>query len=120
MQMPNQIPITEFKNLTESDKTLIVWQGLMDTWTKLQETIEHQKEIEADTKVHHKLLITGNGDPSLMERIRNVEKFVTDFRYWARFVGGALILQTLTFAFAVIVALIKFLPLLEQLAKNPK
>lgn len=118
MTMPNKI--TDFRSLTDTDKNLLIWQGLQDTWTKLMETIDHQKEIEADTKVHQKLLVTGNGEPSLMERMRNAEKFINNFGYWARFIGGALIVQTITFGVAIIIALVRFLPVLEQLAKNPK
>jgi len=118
--MPNnQMPINEFKNLSDTDRSLIVWQGLTDTWAKLIETIDHQKVIEADTKVHDRLLVTGNGEPSLLERMRVVEKFIGNFNYWAKFVGGALIIQTITFFFAIIVALVQFLPLLKKLADSP-
>ena len=117
--MPNQVPISDFRALDETNRSLLVWQGLSDTWTKLMETIDHQKEIEADTRVHQKLLITGNGEPSLMERVRNLESFASAWKYWMRFIGGALIIQTITFGFAVAIAVIRFLPLLEALAKKP-
>lgn len=113
------LPITEFKNLTETDKALIVWQGLTDTWTKLQETIEHQKEIEADTRVHSKLLLTGNGEPSLLERMRAIEKFQKDFEYWAKFIGGALLLNFIGFFTGIVIAIVRFLPVLERLANKP-
>lgn len=118
MTMPGQMPITDFRQLDETNKTLILWQGLVDTWSKLQETINHQKEIEADTRVHHKLLVTGNGDPALMERVRVLEKFVADVRYWVRLVIGLLVAQFVTFTTASIIAYAKFLPVLEALAKK--
>jgi hypothetical protein len=118
--MPDHpIPLKDFKNMDESTKALILWQAYIDSWTKINETISHQKEIEADTIVHHRLLITGNGAPSVMERMRNIEKYIEDQKYWTRFLVGALILQTLTFLGATIVALIQFLPVLQRIAQNP-
>lgn len=111
-----QMPLTDFKNLSDTDRSLIVWQGLTDTWAKLNQAIEFQKMIEADTKVHEKLLITGNGEPSLMERMRAAEKFIGNFGYWTRFIAGAIVVQTITFMFAIVVALFRFLPVLEKLA----
>jgi hypothetical protein len=113
------IPLKDFKNMDESTKALILWQAYIDSWTKINETISHQKEIEADTRVHNKLLITGNGEPSIMERLRNAESFIGGMRYWAKFLVGALIIQTITFFFGVIVALVRFLPILERLAQSP-
>ena len=114
-----QIPISDFRNLDETNRSLIIWQGLTDTWTKLEDTIEKIDNIDAESKVHHKLLITGNGDPSLMERVRNLEKFENKFQYWARFLGGAMILNFLGFLAATIIAIVRFLPLLEKLANQP-
>lgn len=116
MTMPGNIPITDFRQLDETNKSLLMWQGLTDTWNKLQETIDHQKEIEADTRVHQKLLITGNGEPAIMERIRSLETFVKDVRYWVRLVIGLLVAQFITFTTASVIAYVKFLPVLERLA----
>lgn len=117
--MTNRPSITDFRNMDETNRTLLIWQGLSDIWNKLQETIDHQKEIEADTSVHHRLLITGNGELSVLERLRREEDFTKGMKYWLRFVGGALILQTLTFFVGIIVALIRFLPILERIAQQP-
>lgn len=67
----------------------------------------------------YKIVKTGNGEVSLLERVRNVEKFVSSFQYWSKFLIGALIIQTLAFLGGVIVALIRFLPVLERLANKP-
>ena len=114
--MPQQIPISDFRSLDETNRSLIIWQGLTDTWSKLQEVIEKQDELDSSSKVHQKLLITGNGEPSVMERIRNLEKFEERFQYWARFLGGAMLLNFLGFLAATIIAIVRFLPLLEKLA----
>lgn len=91
-----------YDDMSESQRRLIMSLALNDLQTK----VNH----------HQELLVTGNGDVSLLERMRNVEKFVTDFRYWSKFLIGALIIQTLAFLGGVIVALVRFLPLLERLA----
>lgn len=116
--MPGQVPITDFRQMDDTNRSLLIWQGLTDTWNKLMETIEHQKNIEADTRVHQKLLITGNGEPAIMERIRSLEDFVKNFKYWVRFVIGLLIAQFITFTTASIIAYLKFLPVLEKLASD--
>jgi hypothetical protein len=73
-------------------------------------------DLQGRVGQHHKLLVTGNGELSYSERLRNAEKFIDEIKYWTRFVFGALILQTITFAAAVVIAVFRFLPILEKLA----
>lgn len=113
------MPITDFKNLTDTDRNLIIWQGLTDTWGKLQETIEHQKQIEADTRVHDKLLITGNGEPSILERMRNVEKFVSTVLKLAWLFVGAIVVQITAFAIMAVWVVGRLYPILDKIATNP-
>lgn len=109
--------ITEFKGMDDTNKSLLIWQGISDIWNKLMVLIDNQKTIESDIRTHDKILITGNGeDPSLLERVRNLEKFQSNFLYWARFLGGALILNFIGFSAGIIIAVVKFLPVLERLA----
>jgi len=76
-------------------------------------------DIRHDVGEHNKLLVTGNGSPSLQERLRNLESYMDTLRYWGRFVGGAIVVQTVAFFVAIVVALVRFLPLLEKLANQP-
>lgn len=100
-------------NLTDSQKINIqIIQNLTSISTALN-------DIRHDVSVHDKLLVTGNGEPSLQERVRSLEKFVETILYWSRFVGGAIIVQTLAFFIGIIVALVRFLPVLERLATQP-
>lgn len=115
-----QMPITDFKRLTDTDRSLIVWQGLTDTWAKLQETIEHQKEIEADTKVHDRLLITGNnGSPSIVEQLRSHQKFIDSVWKLAWIFIGAIVAQITAFAFMAVWVVARIYPILERLANQP-
>jgi hypothetical protein len=95
-------PLINYDEMTDSQRRLIMSLALNDLQTKV-------------TK-HEQLLVTGNGEMSLQERMRNIEKFVDSIRYWSRFLIGALIIQTLAFLGGVLVAMIRFLPLLEKLA----
>lgn len=98
-------------NLTDSQKINIqIIQHLTSINTALN-------DIRHDVSVHDKLLVTGNGEPSIQERVRNLEKFVEGILYWGRFVGGAIVIQTLAFFVGIIIALVRFLPVLERLAQ---
>lgn len=76
-------------------------------------------DLQHTVNVHNQVLVTGNGKPSLQERIRNLEKYIEQLQYWGKFIGGALIIQTLGFFFGIVVAIVRFLPLLEKLANQP-
>lgn len=99
-------------NMTDSQKINVqILQSLNSINTRLN-------DLGHDVGIHDKLLVTGNGTPSLTERIRRVEEFMSSVQYWGRFVGGAIILQTLAFLLSIVIAMSRFLPLLEKLA-NP-
>jgi hypothetical protein len=74
--------------------------------------------VQDESARHEKLLITGNGELPLVERVRNHEDFIKSFRYWAKFIFGAILIQTIAFAFAIVIAIIRFLPVLEKLANQ--
>lgn len=98
-------------NLTDSQKINIqILQNLTTMNTRVNRLAE-------DVAHHNKLLVTGNGLPSLQERMRNLEEYTGSMKYWQRFVGGAILIQTLGFMFGIVVAVVKFLPLLENLSR---
>ncbi len=68
---------------------------------------------------HHKVLIEGNGELPLREQVRNNTKFISEIRYWTKFVFGAIVLQTISFSIGIVIAFFRFLPILEKLAKQP-
>lgn len=110
LMMPNLTPEV-LANLTDSQKINIqIIQNLTSMNTALN-------DLQHNVDVHDKLLVTGNGEPNLQERIRNLEKFVDGMQRWGRFVGGTIIVQTLAFFIGIVVALVRFLPVLERLAK---
>lgn len=96
-------PLSE--ELTDSQRRLVTSIALNDLQTRVGKLYEE--------------VITGNGEVSLLERMRNVEKFVSGFQYWSKFLIGALIIQTLAFLGGVVIALVRFLPVLERLATKP-
>ena len=111
--MPTELTPESIANLTETQKTNI---RIIQNITSMNTAIN---DIQHDVSIHNKLLITGEGELTILERLRNVESFINGIRHWGQFIGGALIIQTLTFFFGVIIALIRFLPVLEKIAKTP-
>lgn len=95
-----------FDAMSDSQKALIISLALNDLQTKVSR--------------HESLLITGTEhELPIPERIRNLEQYISNTKYWTRFVAGALIVQTMSFGGAVLWAAIRLLPLLERLAQNP-
>ena len=109
--------IEEFgKNLSDSQKiNLRIMQNLTSINTSLNNLQNDLKDIEADVMAHKKILVTGNGTPSLQERIRSMETFIEGQKYWLRFVAGALIIQVIAFIVVAVTFIIRFAPLLEQI-----
>lgn len=101
----------EFPNMTDSQK---LFASIMQNQITLNTAVNELQEHDAK---YRKLLIEGNGELPLVEKVRNVEAFVKEFRYWTKFIFGALILQTITFAVGVIIAVVRFLPVLQKLAQ---
>jgi hypothetical protein len=98
--------LTDFADLSDSQKMVVLSIGLQNAQNKLSE--------------YDRLLVTGDGNIlPIAERMRNVEGFVSSVRYWLRFVAGAIVLQTITFGAAAIVYFIKLYPLLEKLSEQP-
>lgn len=102
MTMPST---PSFDELTPEQKLLLISLSVNDVNTKVSK--------------HHKLLVEGNGDLPIPERLRLLEKFTGDMKFWFRTIAVALVLQTLTFGSAALVYFIKLYPLLERLSNNP-
>jgi hypothetical protein len=76
-------------------------------------------DLQTDMREINEIVIKGSkGELPLVERIRNMEKYIDNTKYWTRLVASALVLQTLSFGGAVIWAALKLIPLLERLAAN--
>lgn len=104
------------KSLTDSQKiNLKIIQNLTSINTALNNLQNDQHKMQLEIEAHDKILVTGNGEPSLQERIRNLESFVNSQKYWLRLVAGALVLQTVTFGVTAAVYFFRFLPLLDTM-----
>jgi len=108
--MGNHLPEIEPPSLTDSQKINI---NVITLNTAIN-------DLQSDVRELNKVVLLGNGELPLREQVRNHAVFIAEIRYWTKFVFGALILQTITFAVGVIIAIIRFLPLLEQLIKAQK
>lgn len=98
---PNSL---SFEDMTDSQKMLVISLAL--------------NSIQGDVERHNKILVTGNGDLPLTEKVRNLEKFADTIRFWFRTVAVALVLQTITFGITAVWYGIRFYPLLERIASQ--
>lgn len=75
------------------------------------------KQIEQDTILSklRSVVLEGNGEPSLREKVRSNEKFIDSVKFWLKTVAIAIITQTVAFTGAAVIYFIKLYPLLEQL-----
>ena len=113
MQDIDELTPDVLANLTDSQKVHIkILQNQASISTVMN-------DITSAMNMYNKLIITGeDGKPSMQDRMRRVEEFIENWKYWVRLIGGALIIQTITFFFATVIALIRFLPLLEKLSNQ--
>lgn len=108
MTLQNALPNLE-PQLTESQKLSL---NLITLNTKCNDLDIGYRKLNAV------VLLGEDGELPLRETVRNHTAFIDGIKYWSRLIGGALILQTIAFGAAVIVAYVKFLPVLEKLANQ--
>jgi hypothetical protein len=111
--MPN--PNTDFNvpNLTDSQK---LYMEIIKNFMSVNTAVN---DMQNDVAKLNKVVLTGNGEIPLVEKVRDHTKFISNIEYWSRFLIGALLIQTITFFFGIIMALVRFLPILEKLASKP-
>lgn len=67
----------------------------------------------------NKIIVRGNGKPSLIEEVHTVVQFMNDFRdnykYWSRWVIAGILANIIGFTSAALLWFIKIAPLLEKL-----
>lgn len=120
------MPPIDLPNLTDTGKVLTMMRdAIIGHDTRLQKLRDDVSEQEKDIDMLKTAVLTGDNASGLLshsERIRNLEKYAETVRdaikYWGRFIGGALLLNFIGFMTGIIVALVRFLPLLEKLASN--
>jgi hypothetical protein len=93
------------KELTDSQ-----WKIVLQS-----KTIENSSDINRLNKI----VLDGNGELPLREQVRNNTKFIEEFRYWIKFIFGAVILQSLGLITAGIYMWIRLAPILEKLSNAP-
>ena len=83
--------------------------------TILQSTVLSQGD---KLEKHHKILVEGNGELPIVERVRNIERTMEKVEKLFAFIAKALIAQTITFAAAALLYFVKLYPILENLSKG--
>ena len=96
----------EIKTMTDGEKFLALSLTL--------------NQVQADAGRLEKVVLLGNdGEPPLVEQVRNHQKFVNNVNYWGKLVAGIIVAQFLGLLGAGIWAFIRVLPVLEKLANQP-
>ena len=80
------------------------------------------KAVEHDVEALDRIVVRGNGKPSLQEDVRTIKKFIEDEsesrKYWSRMVIGALLVNMISIGFAAFVWFVKVWPVLDQLSRE--
>jgi len=87
--------------------------------TKELERILNQ-DIKPLLSEHDKILVRGNGEPSLQEKLRGIENYIREDRenrrYYSRLFISIAVTNFAALLFASIVWFVKILPLLDKLS----
>ncbi len=114
-------------NMTDRTKVMnMLRDGLIAHDTRLQGLRDDINEQKKDIEFIKETTLIGNPSTGLLshsERLRDLETYAESvkdtIRYWGRMIGGALLLNFLGFMTGVIIAVLRFLPILEKLASKP-
>lgn len=100
--------MTDQQELMLERRILAAEHGL----TALQsDVLELNRRFEKD----HRILVEGNGEMPVVEKVRVLESFAKSLQFWSRTIAVALVLQTITFITASAVYFIRLIPLLNEL-----
>ena len=95
--------------------------GLEERISKLEErTGRIEERHERDGQLLYdidKILVRGNGKPSMQEDVRTVLAFVKTMQFWITTIALAFIAQFITIGVGIVITLIQLLPILERLTQ---
>jgi len=94
----------ELNDMTDSQKIVLLWSQM--------------QELRNGHAKDHKVLIEGNGELPVVEKVRNLENFANTIKFWFRTIAIAIVLQTITFGAAAVVYFVKLYPLLNEIANK--
>ncbi len=113
------ISVEDFASLSDTQKINVrMVQNLTSLNTAINNLQDDFRELQMMQQEHDKILIKGNGVPSLQERLRNVEGFIHAQKQVIRIIGGAILLQVITFIAAAAIAFARIVPILEQISRD--
>lgn len=91
--------------MTDVQKLFVSVNNISTVLNDIKETVEHD----------HKLLVEGNGDVPLVQKVRELQEFVNTFKFWQRTIAVALVLQVIGTFILLLVTFIRVYPALEIL-----
>lgn len=84
--------------------------------TTVKQVAGELSELKDLYKEHDKILIRGNGVPSLQEEIRTIKKFIESLRFWMTAFALAFIGQFVAVGVTMVIIIIQALPYLKMIA----
>lgn len=75
-------------------------------------------EMEGRHERDHRILVEGNGDLPIVEKVRVLETFRGSVQFWFRTIAVALVIQTITFVTAAAVYFVRLIPVLDALSEK--
>jgi hypothetical protein len=76
------------------------------------------KAVERDVDALDRIIVRGNGKPSLQEDVRTILKFVESWQFWSRLVIGLVITNLLGLMFAAFIWFVKIYPVIDALSRE--
>lgn len=78
--------------------------------------MERQDTLVKLVDEHDKILIRGNGQPSLQEEVRGLKAYITEQKTWIKAIALLFLGQFITVGISMIVLFIRVLPILQKLS----
>lgn len=91
--------------MTDTQKLFMAMTSANTAINDLQATVGHD----------HKLLVEGNGQKPIKQRVDDIEEYVKGMKFWLRTIAVSIVLGVISFVGYGIVLYVQILPVLEKL-----
>lgn len=79
---------------------------------------ERLETLETTVEALDKIVVRGNGKPSLQEDVRTTLKFVYNLQWWMTTIAVTFIAQFVAVSVAMVLTLVRLLPILTEIANS--
>lgn len=79
-------------------------------------------DMEEKLEYHNRILVRGNGQPSLVEEVHTLVTFMVEqkdsYKYWSRWIVTGVVANIIGYSIAAVVWFMKILPILDQVSRG--